>query len=306
MGRLLQTIKGQLEDTITIEKLKNECKLYGINDLTNPMKRSIITAQTATYNGTEITYEKNPFYKIQYDMDGIFSKAMVLKNLKYNSKIPVMDINRVFWTDNSILDAIPTISSKNLQPRTLMTFIDVSRELINQTDYFENFIIEQVTVKFKEKLLQEILKMYTGRTDVTELSDYDSLVEFKYNGDLNPVENSFIISPLAQKKINLMKDGNLIQNNKLLSADAYCTNLMNDGYIVYCPLNCLVVAEWGILDYTRDEYTLAKDGLIRLTFRGFFDWTDLRPGLVRVGRFTEPEPEPENDNNGENNGENAG
>ena len=174
-----------------------------------------------------------------------------------------------------------------------MTFIDVSRELINQTDYFENFIIEQVTVKFKEKLLKEILKMYTGRTAVTELSDYDSLVEFKYNGDLNPVENSFIISPLAQKKINLMKDGNLIQNNKLLSADAYCTNLMNDGYIVYCPLNCLVVAEWGILDYTRDEYTLAKDGLIRITFRGFFDWTDLRPGLVRVGRFTEPEPEPE-------------
>ncbi len=293
MGRLLQTIKGQLEDTVTIEKLKNECKFYGINDLTNPMKRSIITPQTATYNGTEITYEKNPFYKIQYDMDGIFSKAMVLKNLKYNSKIPVMDINNVFWRDSSIVDAHPTISSQNLQPRTLMTFIDVSRELINQTDYFENFIIEQVTIKFKEKLLQEILKMYTGRTDVTELSDYDSLVEFKYNGDLNPVENSFIISPLAQKKINLMKDGNLIQNNKLLSADAYCTNLMNDGYIVYCPLNCLVVAEWGILDYTRDEYTLAKDGLIRLTFRGFFDWTDLRPGLVRVGRFTEPEPEPE-------------
>lgn len=295
MGRLLQTIKGQLEDTVTIEKLKNECKLYGINDLTNPMKRSIITPQTATYNGTKITYEKNPFYKIQYDMDGIFSKAMVLKNLKYNSKIPVMDINNVFWRDSSIVDAHPTISSQNLQPRTLMTFIDVSRELIHQTDYFENFIIEQVTVKFKEKLLQEILKMYTGRTDVTELSDYDSLIDFKYNGDLNPVENSFIISPLAQKKINLMKDGNLIQNNKLLSADAYCTNLMNDGYIVYCPLNCLVVAEWGILDYTRDEYTLAKDGLIRLTFRGFFDWTDLRPGLVRVGRFTEPEPEPETD-----------
>ena len=313
MGRLLKTIGAQQPDTAQIEKLKEECKSYGIIDLMNPIKRSVITAQTEAEDviKTVVTYPKNPRLKIKYDLEGIFSKSFVLRNMKYNTKIPLIDINRVNWYDDGLIGETPTITSKSLHPRTLMTFIDVSRELMNQTDEFEEQLIEQVTLKFQEALLKKIFNANDGiiavsPESVEQITDYDSLVEFKYNGDLNPVENSFIISPLAQKKINLMKDGNLLKDNKLLGADAHCLNSMTDGYIVYCPLDCLVIAEWGVLDYTRDAYTKAADGKVRLVFRGFFDYDYVRRNFLRIGRFVENENNNENENNGDNNGENAG
>lgn len=298
MGRLLQTIGAQQPDTAQIEKLREECKNYGITALTNPIKRSIISPQTTEITGTEITYERNPFYKISYDMEGIFKKSQVLRNLKNNTKIPVIDVDNVTWGDSGIIDGNVTMeSSRILSPKVLSVWIDVSRELINQTDEFEEHLIEMVVLKFQEKLLKTIFSKNNGiiasPQSVVELTDYDSLVNFKYTCDFyNSTENSWIISPLAQKKINQMKDGNLINNGKLLSSDAFCLNSMTDGgdgYIVYCPLDSLVIAEWGVIDYTRDPYTQSANGKIRLVFRGYFDYDYVRPGLMRIGHFTETE-----------------
>lgn len=306
MGRLLKTIGAQQPDTAQIEKLKEEYKSYGINYLQNPIKRNLITPSYAHTNGTDITYEKNPFKKVEFEYDSIFSKANVLTNLKFNTKIPYIDVDNIQWT-NGEAEGNSTVNSEYLQPHRITTYVDVSREIMNQTDEFENKLIEQVVLKLKEKLLESIftdevigyaddltqLHGIIAGAEITDLTDYDSLVDFKYSGDINKVNNSFIISPKAAQYINKMKDGNLLKDNKLLNTDVYCINCMKDGYIIYCPLECLNIAQWSILDYTRDDYSLASDGKIRLTFQAWFDFNFVRKDLIKVGKF----------GNSENNGE---
>lgn len=281
--------------------------------LSNPIKRNILNGVIDSFgNGDKATHVTKPtdaYFKVRFEYDNIFAKANVLTDLKFNTKSPHIELENVLWGEGAS-QAIPNINSDYLLPHRISCFIDVSRELINQTEDYEKYLIEVVVSKMKEALLEGIFgewqndisnKNLIHKTGVTpiQITSFDDLVDFKYSGDINKVENTFIISPKAQQHINKMKDGNLLNGDKLFGADLFNLSTAKDGYIFYLPLNLLSIAQWGVLDYTIDKYTRAADGLIRLNFQTWFDWDFVNAfKYLKIGYFAD---ENTNQNEEENN-----
>ena len=303
--KLLETIKKLSEkspltkgDEVMSERVSKLAQTRGINlqgaynielrDLTNYTPSNPILPRVQTPNGYSAAREEQP----------ILSKALYLQNLAVHTKAPYFDFSNVGWKAiGTSLDGDAQVKGADLTPHRLCANVTLSKSLLRATDEnMENYIKNLLCRAIYDKLVQTILSdgaetedcpkgIFNGISAQT-ISTYNDLCEFQYSGDINKVDNTFILSPLAKQKINkLSTNGTLISNGQLLNSEVICENLMQDGYICYMPLNLLAIAEFGVASITVDGITKATDNEVVIYIDCYFDFAHLNSDFVKVGRF---------------------
>ena len=121
----------------------------------------------------------------------------------------------------------------------------------------------------------------------TTITTKDDLIDFQYQQDKQSSNNVWVISAGAKNKINKMDFHPLINDDKLLNSEVICTNLCEDGFIAYLPLNYLCVAEWNIVSINVNPITKAVEGNVEIYVDAYFDFAMANDTLIKVGQFVD-------------------
>ena len=285
---------------------RNKALSLGLNEcFDNVENRSIITTTNA---GEFITTKTEQIGYVNYS-DEIFNQFTVFDDIKQNVKFPFIDpINNIqWWASGFAPESSATIQSKILKPHRIVAKLLLSSQLLVQNNEIEEKFISTITSSIVDKILETMFDDGAGNdltpaglfnnVEVTELSSYEDLLDFKYEADKMKVKNSFILSPFAQRQIFNMKDGNLIKDGKLLGADAFNVNQMKDGYIICCPLDFIYFAKWNYISYTINPFmTNPFEGVTEIIVDANVDFCFINNDYLKVGRFVI-----EDNNNNDNN-----
>jgi len=100
-------------------------------------------------------------------------------------------------------------------------------------------------------------------------------------------ELKYIVSPKAKAALrNMAKSSKSTQlvweNNEIDGTPALCTSHVKDKKIAYGDFSQYIIAQWGNLDITVDNVTLAAEGQIRLVVNAYFDAKPLREEAIKV------------------------
>lgn len=210
-----------------------------------------------------------------------------------NIEIPVYDGSSVYWESEigEAQDGTGKFSKVTLSPKRLTAFVDISKQLINQTSAsVENMIREDLVNAIAEKLQKTILGNGAGDA-VTPAGLFKNVVAdtaaFDYNAavdieaaleDANVYGDfSYIVNPQAKAvmRTTSMDKGSgkfIYENNEVLGIPAYSTNSVVTKGAILGDFRQLVVANFGALDITVDEVSRAAYGQIRLVVNFYVDY----------------------------------
>lgn len=245
--------------------------------------------------------KKTETFVLKNDAAELIQRVNYFENNVNDLNVPFVSSANVAWGGevDKVLDANPQLESKKLKPHRLSTYVDYSKAFLNCTD-------DEVSQKVNESIINAIFnKLFqTIFSDQTETYDHpkglfngitpsqigaiESLCEMAYKVDQKTNGNVWIISAKAKDEINQMAVSlrfPLLNNNQLLNSDAICTNLCQDGFICYLPLDLLVVAQWGVMSLNVDNYTKATSGKVRVYIDAWFDYDLLGNDNIAVGDF---------------------
>ena len=116
------------------------------------------------------------------------------------------------------------------------------------------------------------------------LSAITDLATLQYDGDKLKTDNVWIISPKAKSEI-LKLNPLMFNDGKFLGNDYILENRMQDGYIVYLPLNLVTVAQFGAVSITLDNVTDVVNGNVKTYIDTYFDFDFLDNTKIQLGVF---------------------
>lgn len=218
-----------------------------------------------------------------------------------NIEIPVYDGSSVFWESEigEAQDGTGKFSKVTLSPKRMTAFVDISKQLINQSAAsVESMIRQDLVDAIAEKLQKTILGNGTGDAVTpkglfnnvvadTAAFDYQAAVDMEAALENNNVYADFkyIVSPstkAAMRTIAVDKGSGrfLYENNEVLGIPAYSTcSVVNKGAILG-DFRQLVIANFGALDITIDEVSRAAFGQIRLVVNFYVDYAVKRENAL--------------------------
>lgn len=261
------------------------------------------TPAAATPNGLmagEATLGQEAVATDTWDIMGALRDRLVLAQAgaqfitaQGNIEIPVYDGSSVYWESEigKAQDGAGKFSKVTLSPKRLTAFVDISKQLINQTSAsVENMIREDLVNAIAEKLQKTILGNGAGDA-VTPAGLFKNVVAdttaFDYNTavdieaaleDANVYGDfSYIVNPQAKAvmRTTSMDKGSgkfIYENNEVLGIPAYSTNSVVVKGAILGDFRQLVVANFGALDITVDEVSRAAYGQIRLVVNFYVDY----------------------------------
>lgn len=286
-----------IEEKRINDKCEKSLKAKGIANSAqfNCEFRDIIKVGEPYYVGNK----KTETFVLKNDAAELIQNVNYFENNVNDLNVPFVSAANVAWGEEvaKILDANPQLESKKLKPHRLSTYVDYSKAFLNCTDDEVSQKVNQSIVNaIFNKLFQTIFSdveetqahpkgLFNGITPST-ITTIENLADMQYEIDKKHNGNVWVISPQAKQK--LLKMGTnypLLSNNQLLNNPAICTNLCNDGYICYLPLDLLVVAQWGVMSLNVDNYSLATSGKVRVYIDAWFDFDLLGNDNIAVGQF---------------------
>lgn len=233
-------------------------------------------------------------YYASPDVAKIMERVFYIPDCKNNVSVPYIGADSAQWC----LDGAPisepnnTISSRKLKPHRLCTKVTLSKTLLNSTSQeVEQKIKDALVNAIYEKLIATIFSTNNNpdglffNVQPTTISTKDDLIDFQYSQDKQTSNNVWIISAGAKNAINKMDFHPLINDDKLLNSEAICTNLCDDGFIAYLPLNYLCVAEWNIMSINVNPITKAIDNEVEIFVDCYFDFGMANDKLISLGKF---------------------
>lgn len=243
----------------------------------------------------------------------IQSGVKFLSGLKGDVQYPVMSaINATWEGETSTTSAsTPTFSNVKLQPKRMSVVVPISKQfLIQDSVSAENAIRNEIVNAINAKLEATILGtanstanqpaglFYNGGSALTSVTNFAGItaMEAAIEG-ANMDGYSYICSPTAKSKLrNMMKGsvatgedtttvnvgGAVYENGEIDGVKCLSTsNIANSG-IICADWSQMVLAQFGNLDITVDNVTLAADGCIRLIVNSYWDFKTLRSGAFVV------------------------
>lgn len=257
--------------------------------------RDIIKVGEPYYVGNK----KTETFVLKNDAAELLEKVNYFENNVNDLNVPYVSAANVEWGEEvaQAIDANPQLESKKLKPHRLSTYVDYSKAFLNCTD-------DEVSQKVNQSIVNAVFnKLFqTIFSDVEEtqahpkglfdgvvqyaISSIENITDMQYAIDKKGNSNTWIISPQAKQELfKLSTNYPLLNNNQLLNSPAICTNLCDDGYICYLPLDLLVIAEWGVMSLNVDNVTHAWDGKVRVYIDAWFDFDLLGDDNIAVGYF---------------------
>lgn len=270
----------------------------------SPEKRTI---SVATADGVVETEVENILLPIRDNSVLISAGAKYLTNLQGNVKLPVMGKGNVTWEGEtaSAKDAGNTITAKELKPKRLTAFVDVSKQfLIQDSADAEATLRADIVNAIGEKLQQTILGAEAGTetqpngifsvdttavTSVTAFKDICDL-EAKVDDSNAGANRCYLVSNKAKAGLrNMAKSAKstelVMQNGEIDGTKVYATSSIADKYIAYGDFSNLVIGQWGGIDLVVDQYTVAKEGCVRLVINCYFDAVVTRPEGIAIAKL---------------------
>lgn len=204
-------------------------------------------------------------------------------------KVPMMTAASVGWATEvaSASDAAASVSSVTLTPHRLTAYLDISKQLLVQSNsnveaQLEANLVRAINEKFENTILGTsaassgapagiLYNVNVGRaTDWAGVTDLFATVE-RANGKVTAV----VASPEAKAAFRAMEYNNkgqlVYQNGMLEDVPCYSTSNIAHANFVAGDWRYLAVGQWGGIDITVDPYTQAGAGSIRLVINVFMD-----------------------------------
>ena len=265
------------------------------------------TISVVTADGVVETEVENILAPLRDNSVLISAGAKYLTNLNGNVKLPVMNKGNVTWEGEtaSAKDAGNTITAKELKPKRLTAFVDVSKQfLIQDSADAEATLRADIVNAIGEKLQQTILGAEAGTetqpngifavdttavTSVTAFKDICDL-EAKVDDSNAGANRCYLVSNKAKAGLrNMAKSAKstelVMQNGEIDGTKVYATSSIADKYIAYGDFSNLVIGQWGGTDIIIDQYSAAKSGCVRLVINCYFDAVVTRPEAIAIAKL---------------------
>lgn len=230
--------------------------------------------------------------------------AKFVSGLVGDLQYPVMSACNTTWEGETATakDGSPVFTSVKLSPKRLTCVVPVSKQFIIQDSVgAENAIREEIINAINAKLEATILGSVAGSatqpaglfvgtpetvSNFAGLCDVEATMEeANVYGDLK-----YIISPKAKAALRTMVKGDSLTsmvytNGEVDGTPALCTSNVKDKMFAYGDFSQYIIAQWGNIDLTVDNVTLAAEGQIRLVVNAYFDAKPLRAEAIKVGKL---------------------
>lgn len=233
--------------------------------------------------------------------------AKFLTGLVGDLQYPVMTAASCSWETETgdANDGSPTFTNIKLAPKRLAVVVPISKQfLIQDSVGAENAIREEIINAINAKLEATILGSVAGSatqpaglfadtSNQVNVTDFKSLVDMEAGmeeanvyGDLK-----YILAPKAKSALRNMakstKSTQLVyEDGEVDGTTALCTSNVKNTNFVYGDFSQYVIAQWGNIDITVDNVTLAASGQIRLVVNCYFDAKPLRAAALKIGKIT--------------------
>lgn len=233
--------------------------------------------------------------------------AKFLTGLVGDLQYPVMTAASCSWETETgeAKDGSPTFTNIKLAPKRLAVVVPISKQfLIQDSVGAENAIREEIINAINAKLEATILGSVAGSatqpaglfaetSNQVNVTDFKSLVDMEAGmeeanvyGDLK-----YILAPKAKSALRNMakstKSTQLVyEAGEVDGTPALCTSNVKNTNFVYGDFSQYVIAQWGNIDITVDNVTLAASGQIRLVVNCYFDAKPLRNEALKIGKIT--------------------
>ena len=265
------------------------------------------TISVATADGVVETEVENILAPLRDNSVLISAGAKYLTNLKGNVKLPVMGKGNVSWESEtaSAKDFGTTITAKELKPKRLTAFVDVSKQfLIQDSADAEATLRADIVNAIGEKLQQTILGTEAGTetqpagifsvdttaiTSVTAFKDVCDL-EAKVDDSNAGANRCYLVSNKAKAGLRNMAKSTkstelVMQNGEIDGTKVYATSSIADKYIAYGDFSNLVIGQWAGIDIVVDNYSKATDNCVRLVITCYFDSVVTRPEAIAIAKL---------------------
>lgn len=292
-----------------VNKLANKEKLSinetRINDLATKRAKEYGIAPTAHFN-----FEMRDLIKPNWansdtkyisndkDLTELISRVTFVDNVKNSTKFPYVEFQNVKWgtpTNNGLIE-----NEKIHRANRLAERLSISKLLLlSQQDFQSN--MEQMAVNaLYQKLFstmfstaeesitpnEESPRGLINDDDAITISGATDLIDMQNNVDKVTDKGIWLISPTAKKQLNTLNLSTpIFYNNQLLNSPYICSNLCEDGYLIYIDLSKVCLTQFGLMGISVDCFTHAKDGYTDVIVEGYFDYSLANDKFIKVGKF---------------------
>lgn len=291
-------------DSAVIKASANDMRALGINASGQiQLSGEKRTISVATADGVVETEVENILAPLRDNNVLVSAGAKFLTNLKGNVKLPVMGASNCTWEDEtaSAKDAGTTITAKELSPKRLCCYIDVSKQFLIQDSASANATLQQDIVNaISEKLQKTILGagagsakqpagIFNGATPTTATTFADICKIEGAVDDANVGGNrAYIVSNKAKAGLrNMAKSAKstqlVMENGEIDGTPVYATSSVEGKNFAYGDFSNLVIAQWGGIDMIVDSISQSTSGCVRLVINAYFDAVVVRPEAIAFG-----------------------
>lgn len=239
------------------------------------------------------------------------SGVKFLSNLKGDVQYPVMSAINASWESETatVSASNPTFSNVKLQPHRLSCVVPISKQFLIQDSCsaeqaIRNEIVNAINAKLEATILgnsntagqpQGLFYSASALTSITDFAGICTLEAGIENANMDGY--SYICSPTAKAKLrNMLKGktttsgnatninvgGTVYANGEIDGVKCLTTSNVANSNILCADFSQMVLAQFGNLDITVDNVTLAADGCIRLIVNSYWDFKVLRSGSYAV------------------------
>lgn len=232
----------------------------------------------------------------------IQSGVKFLSNLKGDVQYPVMSSINATWEGETATTpaSTPTFSNVKLQPKRMSVVVPISKQFLIQDSCsaeqaIRNEIVNAINAKLEATILgsangsaTQPTGLFYSATALPTVSDFEDICSMEADIETANMDGySYICSPKAKAALRGMAKGENVSENAYSHGEIdgvkvlTTSNIANKG-IICADFSNMVLAQFGNLDITVDNVTLAADGCIRLIVNTFWDFKVLRAGAYKV------------------------
>ena len=229
--------------------------------------------------------------------------AKFVTGLVGDLQYPVMSAVNTTWEGEtaSAKDGSPTFTNVKMSPKRLTAVVPISKQFIVQDSVgAENAIREEIINAINATLESTILGDAAGTATQPEglfysteslptVADFASLTNLEGEVEEANVygEMKYIVAPKAKASLRNMakstKSTQLVyENGEIDGTPALSTSNIKGKNLVYGDFSNYIIGQWGNIDITVDNVTLAAEGQIRLVVNCYFDAKPLRKEAFKV------------------------
>ena len=312
---LLKTIRS-IANNQPVDSLNNAVLSAGANEMRKAGLNYVGQIQLPAESRAAITVEVEGEDVVATDLMDVVKplqamNVMVKAGAKYitglvgDVQYPIMSNASCTWEGETAAakDGAVTFTNVKLSPKRLTTIVPISKQFLLQDGVgAEAAIREEIVNAINAKLEATILGSEAGTGTMpggifageitTSITDFKGLCDLEAGlEDANVYgELKYIVSPKAKAALRNMakstKSTQLVfENGEIDGTPALCTSHVKDKKIAFGDFSQYIIAQWGNLDITVDNVTLAGEGQIRLVVNAYFDAKPLRNVAIKVAQI---------------------